>query len=65
VPKYVEKRLIIIIASIISFVGFTFVGPSLVFNMPDNLYLIGIGQAITGASTATMIIPGLSEMIDS
>lgn len=53
------------LAGVVSFVGFTFVGPSEVFSMPDSLILMTIGQAVTGASTAIMIIPGLSEMIDS
>jgi MFS family permease len=65
IPKQVEKRLVIIVSAALTFIGFIFVGPSQVLSLPDSIYLIAVGQAITGATTAVMIIPGLSEMIDS
>ena len=53
------------IAALLTSFGFLLVGPSYILGLPDSLLLIAFGQAITGATTAVMIIPGLSEMIDS
>jgi asparagine N-glycosylation enzyme membrane subunit Stt3 len=65
IPKRIEKRLVIMIAALLTSFGFLLVGPSYILGLPDSLLLIAFGQAITGATTAVMIIPGLSEMIDS
>ena len=64
-PKQIEKRLIIILSSILSFFGFLLVGPSQILLLPDSIILMAIGQAITGALNAIMIIPTLAEMVQS
>lgn len=42
-----------------------FNGPSLMLEMPDKLWLIVLGQALSGIFVAFMIIPVLPEMITS
>ena len=42
-----------------------FNGPSLILKMPDKLWLIVLGQALSGIFVAFMIIPVLPEMITS
>lgn len=46
-------------------VAFIFVGPSVLVCLPNSLFLMGVGQALVGIFTATMLIPGLPEMIES
>lgn len=65
VPGWVDKRFTIIIASFLTFVAFIFVGPSELFNLPNSLVIMGIGQALIGIFTAFMMIPGLPEMVES
>ena len=42
-----------------------FNGPSRLLDMPDKLWLIILGQALSGIFVAFMIIPVLPEMITS
>jgi len=65
VPRWVDKRFTIIVASFLTFVAFIFVGPSEIFNLPNSLLIMGIGQALIGIFTAFMMIPGLPEMVES
>ena len=65
VPQYVDKRVTIIISALMSSVAFVFVGPSQLLAFPDSLTLMIIGQAVLGIFTATMMIPGLPEMVES
>ena len=48
-----------------SCVAFIFVGPSMILELPNSLVLMGLGQALVGIFTATMMIPGLPEMVES
>ena len=48
-----------------SAVAFLFVGPSLILNFSNSLVIMGIGQSLVGIFTATMMIPGLPEMVES
>ena len=48
-----------------SCVAFIFVGPSIYLELPNSIVLMGIGQALVGIFTATMMIPGLPEMVES
>ena len=64
-PKRVDKRFTIILSSLLTGVSFLFVGPSQIFQFPDSLVLMGIGQALAGIFTAFMMIPGLPEMVES
>lgn len=43
VPNGVQKRAVIIVACVASFFGNLFVGPSRLFNFPDNVYVAAIG----------------------
>ena len=65
VPDWVDKRFTIITASFFTFVAFIFVGPSEIFNLPNSLLIMGIGQALIGIFIAFMMIPGLPEMVES
>ena len=64
-PRWVDRRVTIILSAFFSGVAFIFVGPSEMFSMPDSLVLMGIGQALVGIFTAFMMIPGLPEMVES
>ena len=64
-PRWVDKRVTIILSAFFSGVAFIFVGPSEMFNFTDSLILMGIGQALVGIFTAFMMIPGLPEMVES
>ena len=65
VPNYIEKRVTIILSALMSCVAFIFVGPSIVLELPNSLVLMGVGQSLVGIFTATMMIPGLPEMVES
>jgi hypothetical protein len=43
IPKQIERRLTITIATVLSFICFLFVGPSEVLRMPDSLLIMAIG----------------------
>jgi hypothetical protein len=64
-PRYIEKRVTLITAALLTGVAFCFVGPSDMLGMPDILSVMGLGQAIAGITTAFLLIPGLPEMIES
>lgn len=65
IPRRVEKRVTIIVATLLTGVAFIFVGPSEVFGLPDSLVVMGVGQAAVGVFSALMMIPGLPEMVES
>jgi len=65
IPRYIEKRVTLIISALLTGVAFCFVGPSDMLGMSDLLILMGIGQAFAGVTTAFLLIPGLPEMIES
>ena len=64
-PKWVEKRVTLICASV--FLGLaTFLnGPSKLLDMKDSLALIIAGQAFSGIFIAFLTIPALPEMISA
>ena len=64
-PRRIEKRVTIIISCFLSGVGYFFVGPSDLFEFPDSLILMGIGQALAGIFSAFLIVPGLPEMVEA
>jgi len=43
IPNGVSKRAVIIIACVLSFFGNLFVGPSKIFNFPDNIWMAVLG----------------------
>lgn len=45
-------------------VAFIYVGPSEMFGLSNSLLLMCVGQALLGIFTATMMIPGLPEMVE-
>ena len=64
-PTRIEKRVTIIVAAFLSGVGYFFVGPSDLFDFPDSLVVMGIGQAMAGVFSAFLIVPGLPEMVEA
>ena len=64
-PTWIDKRVTMITANILSSIAFLFVGPSLMFDFKDSLILMGIGQALVGIFIPYMLIPALPEMVDS
>jgi len=62
----IEKRTILIVSAFLLGCATFLNGPSELFHMPgDKLYLIMMGQALTGIFIATLSIPALPEMIDA
>ena len=63
-PKSIEKRVILILASLSASVAFLFAGPSIVFNFADSLTLMIIGNILFGFFLPFMFIAALPEMTD-
>ena len=63
-PNKIEKRVRMILASVISAVAFLCVGPSELFRFGDSLVVMGIGQFFVGVTLAIQLIPGLPEMVE-
>ena len=63
--KKIDKRVILIIASLLNCIGFTLVGPSILLNYPNSLLIMGIGQAVVGTMFGIMYIPALPASIES
>ena len=64
VPNGIEKRMILIVASFLSFFTNLWVGPSLMFPMPNKMWVMMVGQAIRGIVDPFLLIPSLPEMIE-
>ena len=62
-PKWMARRFTMIISCVFLGIATFFNGPSLLTGMPDKLFLIVIGQALSGIFMAFLIIPVLPEMI--
>jgi MFS family permease len=65
VPNGVHKRVLLIMACLMAFFANLFVGPSELFNFPDNLWFMVIGQALRGIIDPFTLVPCLPEMIES
>jgi len=63
-PKSIEKRVVLISASLLTCVAFLFTGPSVVFNFADSLTLMIIGNVLFGFFLPFMFIAALPEMTD-
>lgn len=65
VPNGIEKRAILIIAVFISFFANLAVGPSQIFDFPDTIWMMAIGQIFHGVLDPFILVPSLPEMIES
>ena len=65
VPNGVEKRAILILAAFASFFVNLCCGPSYLFNFPDELWIMVLGQAAHGVVDPFILVPSLPEMIES
>lgn len=65
VPSGVEKRALMILAGFFLFFVNLLLGPSKIFNFPDNIYLIITALALRGILDPFTLIPSLPEMIES
>lgn len=63
VPPSVDKRVILVIAAIGLGCGTFFNGPSTLLGLPEKLWPIFVGQALSGIFIALLVIPCLPEMI--
>ena len=63
-PEKIEKRVTIIVASVIACLAFICAGPSDILKFPDTLLVMGLGQAILGISYALIMVASLAEMIE-
>ena len=62
-PSWIARRFTLILSCIFLGVATYFNGPSQLFNMPNQLTYIVIGQAFSGIFVAFLIIPVLPEMM--
>lgn len=65
VPNGVRKRMILILACLLSFFTNLFVGPSELFGLPDTIWMMALGQALRGLIDPFTLVPSLPEMIES
>lgn len=65
VPNGIEKRAVLIIASFLSFFTNLCVGPSKLFELPDSIWIMMLGQALRGIVDPFILVPSLPEMIES
>jgi hypothetical protein len=65
VPNGVEKRAILIFACFLSFFGNLCAGPSQIFDLPDTIWMMAVGQAAHGLIDPFILVPSLPEMIES
>lgn len=63
--KYIPRRLFIFISFVITALSLILVGPSLVLHMPNALWILLIGYALSGIGQGFTFIPLLPEIIDS
>ena len=64
-PQTVDKRLTMIVSSLLGGLSYLLVGPSQMIPMPDSLTLMAIGQALIGIFLGFLLIPSLPEMVES
>ena len=64
-PKRIEKRAILILASFMTCIAFLFAGPSTLINLPNTLTIMIIGNVLFGFFLPFMFIASLPEMTDS
>lgn len=62
-PSWIARRVTLILSCIFLGAATYFNGPSQLFNMPNQLTYIVIGQAFSGIFVAFLIIPVLPEMM--
>ena len=65
IPLWIEKRVRLILASLLNCVACLLVGPSYILYFPDSLLLICVGLALNGAMVAHQFMPGIPEMVES
>ena len=62
--KKIDKRVVMIIATLCNSAAFTLVGPSLLLSYPDSITLMCIGQAAVGLCFGGMFVPALPASIE-
>ena len=63
-PKWIDKRVRIIIGIAMNFVAFLCVGPSLLLYFPESISIMCIGHALAGLFGSQTILLGMLEMIE-
>ena len=63
-PKWISKRVYLILGALIGTVGMLFIGPSRAFSFPDSWIMIAIGQCLFGISLSQLNIFSLPEMME-
>jgi hypothetical protein len=63
-PKWIDKRVYLILSALLNTIGLLLIGPSKVFSFPDSSVLIGIGQLFFGIALAFLNIYSLPEMMN-
>ena len=63
-PKKIEKRALILFASLLSTVALLCMGPSSIPDFSDSLIVMIIGQAMFGSVYAFIMIPSLLESLE-
>ena len=62
---YVPRRIQYIFYFFVSTIGFTLMGPSALFNLPDNIYLIVLGMSIQSFFSPICFIQCLPEAMEA
>ena len=61
----IEKRVRLISSFAMNAVAFIMVGPSLILNLPESIWLMAAGQLIGGSMMSMILQPTLIELIDT
>jgi hypothetical protein len=64
IPKCIDKRVILILASVCCSYSYLFVGPSMMFGFPDSLGVMVIGHVLLGLALPFQMVPVLPEMTE-
>ena len=64
-PKRVDKRVPLMLSTLLSGMIFFLIGPSMVVSFNDSLVLMGIGQSLVGVFSGFMVASSLSEMVSA
>ena len=65
IPKKIEKRLVLMTASLLYGLSLFLAGPSQLLRFEGDLTKMIVGQAFLGILAATMLVPALGEMISA
>ena len=63
-PKRIERRVVLILASVCCAFAYLFVGPSQLLKFPDTIGMMTVGQVLLGCALPFQFVPVLPEMTE-